>query len=64
MNGRVKGMYLTRDQKDQLRMGVDKCMDWLQPIVQPNQYDVKFHLVESVPGKDYDCYIVGEHWQA
>ncbi len=60
INGRVRGMYLTRDQKDQLRMGVDKCMDWMDPVVHPNQYNVKFHLVEAVQEKDYDFYVVGQ----
>ena len=62
INNKVQGVRITRDQKDQLRQGVDVMMkEKLEPMVHYNQYEIDFHMLEDglcVVGKLPNRYLI------
>ncbi|KAJ7361741.1 hypothetical protein OS493_014381 [Desmophyllum pertusum] len=51
-DGIVAGLKIDRKQRDQLRLGVDECMDRFHPSVKHNSYQVDFVPVVRRQGSD------------
>ena len=66
--GCVDGIVITRNERDEFRLGVDREMGWMHPCVLHDLFEVKYHPVVKVTSSNdatmrtliEDTYVIGK----